>query len=430
MRVLWFVDKPMPAVTQRQARPPINHAGWQYQLEAALRHVPDLTLGVASLSSRGYAPYEPFASDGTTYYGIPGDGNSSAFKRVARRWQRVIGGSDSLDCAHQIMSAFRPDLVHVHGTESRFSLLAGHSQVPVVISIQGVLSVIELMDRRGVDTSLLLSISPGLFIRGTGAILDYEALKKSASQERLVVRQCRHFIGRTRFDADVISVLNPGAHYYHCDEPLRPEFRASVWNQDRCEPLTIYCTMGGYARKGLGTLLRATALLRDGPVPGVRLRFAGLALDGSEGGRAAAREIRRLGLSQCVTSLGALDPDGLARELLRASVFALPTHIDNGSNSLSEAMSVGVPCVASAAGGIPTTARDEVEALLVQDGDPYALAGAILRLLKDKEMASRLSQQARRVALARHDPERIRKTVVDIYQSVLNHEAVWHATER
>jgi len=420
MRVLWFIDKPLPAVTRRQGIPPIHHASWQDQLEVALRDAPGLTLGVAALTIQEYVPYEPFVSANTVYYGIGSGSHSTRFERVAERWQALIRADDDLEGARRVIAEFRPDLVHVHGTENVFGLLAGQIPTPVVISIQGVLSVCELMDSRGIDTSLLLSLSPGLFVRGTGTILHPLALKRAAMRERQIIRQCRHFIGRTRWDADVVRVLNPSARYSHCDEPLRPEFRNAIWDQDLAEPQTVYCTMGGYALKGLGTLLRAIALLRNGPAPEVRLRFAGMSLGASEGGRAAAREIQRLGLSGCVASTGTLGPDGLTRELLRASVFALPSHIDNGSNSLSEAMTVGTPCVASAAGGIPTTARDGIEALLVQDGDPYALAGAILRLLEDRQLACRLSDNARKTALKRHDPDTVRDTMLGIYRTILD----------
>jgi glycosyltransferase involved in cell wall biosynthesis len=420
MRVLWFSDKPLPAVARLQGRPSVHHASWQDQLEVALRDTPDLTLAVAATTTQDYAPYEPFVSANTTYYGVGGGDHTTRVGRVARRWRGLIQAGDDLGCALQVIADFRPDLVHVHGTENVFGLLAGQIQAPVVISIQGVLSVCELMDSRGRDTSLLLSLSAGQALRGTGTVLDHFALRRAAVRERRIIERCRHLIGRTRWDADVVRILNPDARYYHCDEPLRPEFREAVWDESLSDPRTVYCTMGGYARKGLGTLLRAIALLRAGSAPDVRLRFAGMALGESEGGRAAAREIRRLGLNGCVTSLGRLGPDGLARELRAARVFALPTHIDNGSNSLSEAMTVGTPCVASAAGGIPTTARDGVEALLVQDGDPYALAGAIARLLDDKELACRLSRNARATALKRHDCDTIRDAMLGIYQTVLD----------
>jgi glycosyltransferase involved in cell wall biosynthesis len=388
-------------------------------MEVALRDTPDLVLGIGAQTPGSYSYYDPFVSGGCRYYAIGRGNASNGLSRVAGRWRGMVRPDHDLDDALKVMSDFRPDLVHVHGTENRFGLIASRVRTPLVISIQGVLSVCALMDSRGMDTSLLLSLSAGRFVRGHGAMLQHFALGTRAAQERVIIKGCRHFVGRTRWDADVLRVLNPAAHYYHCDEPLRAEFRGSVWDGSRCEPQTVYTTMGDYALKGMGTLLRAIALLRDGPAPEVRLRVAGLSPDGSEGGRAATREIRRLGLSGRVTLLGMLGPDGLVRELLRANAFALPSHIDNGSNSLSEAMSVGTPCVASAAGGIPTTARDGIEALLVQDGDPYALAGAIDRVLRDAELAGRLSLAARRVAIARHDPARIRETLLDIYRTVL-----------
>jgi glycosyltransferase involved in cell wall biosynthesis len=420
MKVLWFADKPLPAVTRRQGMPPFHHASWQDQLEVALRGAPDLTLGVASATPQEYCPYEPFVSENATYFGVGRGNDSSGPARLAGRWQRLVRAADDLQGARQVVERFGPDLVHVHGTENVFGLLVGSLSTPIVISIQGILSVCEIMGARGRDASLLLSLSPGLFLRGTGALLDPLAMERAAVRERSIIRECRHFIGRTRWDADVVRVLNPSARYFHCDEPLRPEFRAATWSLDRAEPHMVYSTMGGYALKGLGTLLRAIALLRAGPAPDVRLRFAGLTLGASEGGRAAAREIRRLGLSGCVTGTGRLGPEGLVRELLRARVFALPSHIDNGSNSLSEAMTVGTPCVASAVGGIPTTARDGMEALLVQDGDPYALAGAILRLLEDRSLALELSGNARARALRRHDPGVVRDTILDIYRTILD----------
>jgi len=417
LRVLWFVNIPLPAVTERHGAPPIHHGSWLDQLETAVRGCPDTALGIAAA---GQDSQESFESAGVAYFGLGSERERYGYQRVARRWRRLLQADRDLRACERIVDAFRPDLIHVHGTEKQFGLLASRCPVPVVISIQGVLSVYELLGTRGRDTSLLLSASPSLFARGTGALLDHVELKRRAARERLMIQRCRYFIGRTRFDADVIHVLNPRAEYNHCDELLRPEFHESTWDELRAEPCTVYSTAGGYARKGLGTLLRAAALLREGPLPDVRLRLAGAPDAASEDGRAAGREIRRLGLSHCVTSAGALGPEGVVRELLRASVFALPTHADNSPNSLAEAMMVGTPCVASAAGGIPTLARDGVEALLVQDGDPYALAGAVLRLFDDRELARRLSRNARAAALVRHDPERVRDTLMEIYRHILD----------
>lgn len=422
MRVLWFVEKPLPAVTRRQGRSPIHHGSWLDQLEVALRDTPDVTLGIAALTPWAEPPYEPFESAGTVYFGIGPDEDANGIRRVTERWRRLLRPQADLASCRQIMEDFRPDLVHVHGTENPFGLLAGQSPTPVVISIQGILSVYELMEARGRDKSLLLSLSPSLFLRGTGTVLQSVELRRRAARERRIFRGCRHFIGRTRFDADIVRVLNPDARYYHCDELLRPEFRTSVWDRSRSHQHTVYCTGGAYARKGLATLLRAVAILGEGLVPQIHLRLAGSSPDDSEDGRAMAREIRRLRISDRVTSLGQLDADDLVRELLGAGVFVLPTHADNSPNGLAEAMMVGTPCVASAAGGVPTLARDDVEALLVQDGDPYALAGSIARLLEDEGLARRLSTKARATALARHDPQKVRAELLGTYRAIIEDE--------
>lgn len=416
MRVLWFVEKPLFPVADRLGMPAANrHGSWLDQYEVVLRSAPEVVLGVAAPVDH---VHEPFEHEGVAYYALGGR-VPTGYRRVARRWYELARPTTDLRQCQRVIEAFRPDLVHIHGTERQFGLLAAEGPVPVIMSIQGLLSACELMDRRGADLSLLRSLSPSLLLRGTGTLLDHVGLMTTATRERRIIRHGTHFIGRTRWDADVVHVLNPAASYYHCDELLRPEFRQAAWDPRRSGSQTVYCTAGGYARKGVGTLLRAVALLRARARPGVCLRIGGGQSPRSEGGRATAREIRRLGLSDCVATLGRLDATDIARELLNASVFALPTHIDNSSNALSEALMVGTPCVSSAAGGIPTIARDGVDALLVQDGDPYALAGAILRLLENPELAQRLSRNARATALRRHDPERVRRTLLGIYESVL-----------
>ena len=52
---------------------------------------------------------------------------------------------------------------------------------------------------------------------------------------------------------------------------------------------------------------------------------------------------------------------------LEADVFLLPSQSENSPNSLGEAMLLGLPCVASNAGGIPDMLADGQEGLLYGD---------------------------------------------------------------
>jgi glycosyltransferase involved in cell wall biosynthesis len=83
-------------------------------------------------------------------------------------------------------------------------------------------------------------------------------------------------------------------------------------------------------------------------------------------------------------------------------------------------MPVGTPCIASAVGGVPCAAPDGIQALLTRDGDPYALAGALLRILSDTELAAAFGRRAPAVAEARRDSERIVARLLETYRVIIS----------
>jgi glycosyltransferase involved in cell wall biosynthesis len=72
------------------------------------------------------------------------------------------------------------------------------------------------------------------------------------------------------------------------------------------------------------------------------------------------------------------------------TIAVLPSLREAQGISLLEAMARRVPVVASAVGGIPEVVTDGVDGRLVPPGDPVALAGAIVELLRDPELRLRL----------------------------------------
>ncbi len=84
-----------------------------------------------------------------------------------------------------------------------------------------------------------------------------------------------------------------------------------------------------------------------------------------------------------------------------ATVAALPSRIEGLSQALLEAMSLGVPVIASAAGGNPELVHPGETGLLVPPLDPAAWTRALERMLGDDEFRSRIARAGR--ALARGD---------------------------
>lgn len=159
-------------------------------------------------------------------------------------------------------------------------------------------------------------------------------------------------------------------------------------------------------KKGLPTLLRAVALLRERDVP-VRLEIIG--------GGPQEDELRELALE-----LGLLDVVHLAgprpraevdAALGRAQVFALPCRReddgdeDNLPLAILEAMQLGIPVVTTAIAGIPEAVIDGRSGLIVEADDPEALADALERLLGDVALRDQLVAGARDVIGERFDLE-------------------------
>jgi len=65
----------------------------------------------------------------------------------------------------------------------------------------------------------------------------------------------------------------------------------------------------------------------------------------------------------------------------------MPSLQEGIATSLMEAQAAGVPCVASNVGGIPEVLLDGETGLLVEPGNPRALADALLRVLRDPAKA-------------------------------------------
>jgi colanic acid/amylovoran biosynthesis glycosyltransferase len=161
------------------------------------------------------------------------------------------------------------------------------------------------------------------------------------------------------------------------------------------EPDVVLSVARLVEKKGLPDLLAACALLRlRGVSP--RLEIVGDGpLRGQLEGAAA-----RLGID--ARFRGALPQEEVLELMRRAAVFCLPSVVaadgdrDGLPTSVLEAMALGLPVVTTAVNGLAEAVLHERTGLVVPQGDPSALAGAIERLLSDPVLAARLAVGGRR----------------------------------
>ncbi len=102
-----------------------------------------------------------------------------------------------------------------------------------------------------------------------------------------------------------------------------------------------------------------------------------------------------------------------------ASAAALPSRIEGLSQSLMEAMALGLPVLASAAGGNAELVRHGQTGLLVPPLDPGAWARELERLFSDPGLAARLAGAARELVRREFTIERTANLTEVVYREAL-----------
>ncbi len=102
--------------------------------------------------------------------------------------------------------------------------------------------------------------------------------------------------------------------------------------------------------------------------------------------------------------------------VLRAiDISAVPSHWEGFGFVAAESMLAGLPVVAGNASSLPEIVRDGIDGLLVEPGNPYALADAIIRLANDRALRMQMGAAGRARVLERFSVS----TMVDAYEEVL-----------
>ena len=163
--------------------------------------------------------------------------------------------------------------------------------------------------------------------------------------------------------------------------------------------------------KGVLELARAFARVAAA-FPDLRLVYAGTGR-----GVAETRELTAsLGLGERAVFTGWLEAQRKRATLAGATVFVLPSHVEGMPMALLEAMSWGLPVIATPVGGVPEIVTHEVDGLLVPPGDVAALAAAIARLAREPQLRERLGRAARETVAARFSLDAAVERLLEFYR--------------
>ena len=105
--------------------------------------------------------------------------------------------------------------------------------------------------------------------------------------------------------------------------------------------------------------------------------------------------------------------------LQAADLFVLPSAAEGLSLALLEALACGLPAIATSVGGNPEVIRHLETGWLTPPDDPPALTEAIVTLLEDEKLQSKLRENARAHAVQNYSLVKMADRLLDLYRQVL-----------
>lgn len=414
MRVLWVSLVEFPPLAEHLRHDVPNGCGWLYSsAKSLLKNIADCKLGVLVYSYG--RRFEHYDVEGISYYMIPTERMDSTDKKQIESCKRAIAD-------------FRPDLVHIQGTEHSLAMAAckaNDSGIRMVVSIQGLASgIAPYADGCLSFWDKLTNVTPLDFYRGTFLLNARRSMKKRAKCEEYVIQHVTDIIGRTQWDKDHVMIISPQLHYHFMNETLRDSFyEEPSWSYEKCKKHTIFVSNSGSPLKGAHQVLKALPIILK-QYPDTVVNFCGSSVMNSDWSNIIRfqgyhlylrRLVKKLGLQKHVNFLGTLSEQQMKQAFLDANVYVMPSAIENSPNSLCEAQILGVPTVAAYVGGVPTLVEEGRTGYLYRFEEIEMMAQRVMELFAS-DVLSKFSASEIEVAMARHDKSTNANRLIEIYK--------------
>ena len=385
MKVLWLAPYPHPL------EPAAHPVPWVGTLANLLKKVPGIELTVLNWTHRIDKPVDEFDRDGMRFIYLK---TPKVRTDILTLYQWRIAIVRKYLRAH----AHEHDLLHLHGSELQLPAMTAGLRVPNILSVQGIVS----------DYARVV---PGRFsmLKFLWTLAGY--------YEKRYLPTVHNFICRTTWDKALTAKLSPGCTIFHNWETIRPDFFTAA-EQPAPAPLPRPQALfvgGNQVVKGFRELLIGfNEIAQQTNLKLVivgRLQFADITAV------AEKYQLRHLG-PENVECRPFQDGAGLAKLYRESFCLLHPSYIDNSPNSVCEAQLMGLPVVASDVGGVGSLIT-EGETGLLCTLDPSSLARQAIRLYRDAALHQRIAEQARALALVRHNPDIILARTLEAYRTIL-----------
>lgn len=416
MKVLFFTG----SETKKSQQDSYGGGGWMYSLMNELEKFESVVLANSFFYDMDVEPWMKGSIKNYPMFKNP----RTKFKKLYYNWigYKKVTYNEDVPLMLKVIDDFKPDIIHIFGTEKSFSAVQNYTKVPVIIYLQGILNpYYNAFFPPGVNkwSFLISSFSKNEWILNNGYYANYKNMKLEANREIIHFKNARFVIGRTTWDYEISRLLSPTSQYFILNDMLRPEFyNAKPWDKKKENNYIIYSTISNVSYKGLDVILKTAKLLKD---------YSSLQFEWRVVGIYPHNQIisffeKLLSIKSTDVSikyLGVCTVDQLISNLQHADVYVHPSHIENAPNSLCEAQMLGVPVIATNVGGVCNLVSNGKTGILVPPNAPYELA-FFIKESAEKNNLKQLAVNARAEAFKRHDKDQIVNDLINIYKGILN----------
>jgi len=409
MKTLWFTN------TKVNLDRNGVQGGWMQILENYLINNVNIELYIAT---RGKGSKIETINKGATIYILVPDKRNIFQKRLDIILNREPT-TYNINQYIKIITLVKPDIIHIFGTEMDFGLISNYTDIPVIVHIQGILNPCYYHIQKILPSfwkNFMIS-TPLERITGSTILNGLRIWNRRSKVELDIFRSCKYFMGRTDWDKQITNLLSNNAKYFHCDEMIKNVFFQYKWDWINSDHLNLVSTLGNPVYKGHETIIKTALYLRN---KGISFNWHIIGID--KKGSAYRLFYRKLinGMSGNLVFHGELKPEVFINIIMSCNLYVHPSHIENSSNSICEAMAIGIPVIAVYTGGSVSIIDNGIDGILVPDNDPLFFAAKIIEISQNKELCLKLSKNARSRALIRHNPVKIASDLISIYNTVVN----------
>jgi len=416
MKVMWIVNTIFPYPSEKMKIKKSVFGGWMQGLMNSLLKNDEISLAVVST----YIGKElkSFYDGKVYYYLLPTYNQIKYDKKLCEFYQEVC-------------NKFKPDLVHIHGTEypNGLAFMNAFPNIKTVISIQGLVSAYEKLYLLNISAKdVIKNITFRDIVKFDNLFRQKKKFYNRGKYEIQMVKKCNYIIGRTSWDYSEVMGITDINKYRKCNESLRDSFYNKKWNYRYIEKNTIFVSQASYPIKGFHDLIKALPIVKK-RYPNIKVYVAGnniidrtclknrLKLSGY--GKYIIKLMKKNDVFDNINFVGLLNEEEMLNLMMKCNIFVQSSILENSPNSLGEAMLIGMPIVASDVGGTSDMLENTKDGLLYPYAESNLLAERIIRVLDNYDDAIMMGNNARKHAQLTHDRDKNANKMVEIYKEII-----------